>query len=63
MAPTRTGSCDTYDREIRDAELAKLPYMVIFGDREAESGEISVRSHADGDLGAMSPGALGDRLT
>jgi len=53
---------ESVGRKIRDAELAKLPYMVILGDREAESGEISVRSHADGDLGAMSAEALAERL-
>ena len=53
---------ESVGRKIRDAELAKLPYMVILGDREAESGEISVRSHADGDLGAMTPQALAERL-
>ena len=53
---------ESVGRKIRDAELAKLPYMVILGDREAESGELSVRSHAEGDLGAMSPSALAERL-
>ena len=53
---------ESVGRKIRDAELAKLPYMVILGDREAESGEISVRSHAEGDLGAMSAEALAGRL-
>ncbi|HYH61430.1 MAG TPA: threonine--tRNA ligase [Solirubrobacterales bacterium] len=54
---------ESVGRKIRDAELAKLPYMVILGDREAESGEISVRSHEDGDLGAMAAGTLAERLT
>ena len=53
---------ESVGRKIRDAELAKLPYMVILGDREADSGEISVRSHAEGDLGAMSAEALAERL-
>ena len=53
---------ESVGRKIRDAELAKLPYMVILGDREAESGEISVRSHAEGDLGSMSVDAIGGRL-
>jgi len=53
---------ESVGRKIRDAELAKLPYMVILGDREAESGEISVRSHEDGDLGAMATGTLAERL-
>jgi threonyl-tRNA synthetase len=54
---------ESVGRKIRDAELAKLPYMVILGDREAESGEISVRSHDEGDLGAMSVEALAGRFS
>lgn len=53
---------ESVGRKIRDAELAKLPYMVILGDREAESGEISVRSHDEGDLGSMAASALAGRL-
>jgi threonyl-tRNA synthetase len=53
---------ESVGRKIRDAELAKLPYMVILGDREAESGEISVRSHDDGDLGSMSVSDLAKRI-
>ena len=53
---------ESVGRKIRDAELAKLPYMVILGDREAESGEISVRSHEDGDLGAMGVSDLAARI-
>jgi threonyl-tRNA synthetase len=54
---------ESVGRKIRDAELGKLPYMVILGDREAESGELSVRSHAEGDIGAMSEEALAERLS
>jgi threonyl-tRNA synthetase len=39
--------------KIREAQLDKVPYMVIIGDREAEEGKISVRSRKEGDLGAM----------
>ncbi|UJA19966.1 threonine--tRNA ligase [Thermoleophilia bacterium SCSIO 60948] len=49
---------ESVGRKIRDAELAKLPLMLILGDREIESGSVSVRSHADGDLGAMAPSRL-----
>jgi threonyl-tRNA synthetase len=49
---------ESVGRKIRDAELAKLPYMVVFGDREAESGELAVRSHSDGDIGAMTAADL-----
>jgi threonyl-tRNA synthetase len=40
-------------RKIRDAELAKIPYMLIVGDREAESGSVSVRRHREGDQGTV----------
>ena len=39
--------------KIREAQLEKVPYMLIVGDREAESGKISVRSRSKGDLGSM----------
>ena len=45
---------ESVGRKIRDAELAKAPYMLVVGDKEAESGSASVRHHGDGDLGAMS---------
>lgn len=41
-------------RKIRDAEVKKLPYMLIFGEKEAETGTVSVRKHGEGDLGSMS---------
>ncbi|MBS1583786.1 MAG: threonine--tRNA ligase [Bacteroidetes bacterium] len=42
-------------RKIRDAELAKVPFMLIIGEKEAEAGTVSVREQAHGDLGAMTP--------
>ncbi len=36
--------------------------MLVLGDREAESGEPSVRSHSDGELGSMTPAALAERI-
>ena len=41
-------------RKIRDAEVTKIPYMLIVGEKEAESGSLSVRRHGQGDLGTMS---------
>jgi threonyl-tRNA synthetase len=38
--------------KIREAEVSKVPYMLVVGSREAESGQVSVRAHARGDLGA-----------
>jgi threonyl-tRNA synthetase len=45
---------ESVGRKIRDAELRKLPFMLIVGEREQESGTVSVRSHRDGDAGASS---------
>ncbi len=41
-------------RKIRDAELKKVPFMLIVGDKEAENETVSVRKHGAGDLGIMS---------
>ncbi len=49
-------------RKIRDAELKKIPYMLIVGEKEAESGTVSVRKHGHGDLGAMSVEAFSEQL-
>ncbi|ARS35279.1 threonine--tRNA ligase [Pontibacter actiniarum] len=40
-------------RKIRDAEVRKVPYMIIVGEKEQENGAVSVRKHGEGDLGAM----------
>ena len=39
--------------KIREAQLQKIPYMLIIGDKEAESGTVSVRRRGEGDLGAV----------
>ncbi|QJD97578.1 threonine--tRNA ligase [Mucilaginibacter robiniae] len=41
-------------RKIRDAEVKKVPYMLIVGEKEAADGTISVRKHGVGDLGSIS---------
>ena len=40
--------------KIREAQVQKIPYMVVIGDKEIESNVVGVRSRKDGDLGAMS---------
>ena len=40
--------------KIREAQMQKLPYMLVVGDREAESGMVAVRTRTGEDLGAMS---------
>ena len=42
---------ESVGRKIRDAELRKVPYMLVVGDKEAEAGEVAVRRHREGDLG------------
>jgi threonyl-tRNA synthetase len=39
--------------KIREAQMEKVPYMLIIGDKETENGHVAVRSRRDGDLGAM----------
>ena len=40
-------------KKIREAQLEKIPYMLVIGDKEAEAGQVAVRHRAEGDLGAM----------
>ena len=40
--------------KIREAQMDKIPYMIILGDKEKESGVLAVRSRKSGDLGTMS---------
>lgn len=40
--------------KIREAQLQKIPYMLIIGDKEIEANAVGVRSRKDGDIGAMS---------
>ena len=39
--------------KIREAQLEKVPYMLVAGDKEAETGSVSVRARAEGDKGSM----------
>ncbi|HEX5729280.1 threonine--tRNA ligase, partial [Microbacterium sp.] len=43
---------ESVGRKIREAELRKVPYMLVVGDREAESGSVAVRRHRAGDRGS-----------
>ena len=40
-------------KKIRDAEINKIPFMLVIGEKEAENGTVSVRRHGEGDLGEM----------
>ena len=50
-------------RKIRDAELRKIPYMLIVGEREQSDHSVSVRAHRSGDAGSMSLQQFTDRLS
>jgi len=39
--------------KIREAQLQKVPYMLVLGDKEAESGLVTVRDRKEGDIGNM----------
>ena len=59
--------CEVDDRsekmgyKIREAQMMKIPYMLVVGDKEIENGTVAVRSRAGGDLGVMEPAAFLDR--
>ena len=53
---------ETTGKKVRDAELGRYPYMLVLGDREAADGTVAVRSHAEGELGAMTLAELIARI-
>lgn len=48
--------------KIREAQLNKIPYMLVMGDKEMENGEVSVRRRGEGDIGAMKVEAFVDLI-
>ena len=48
--------------KIRNAQMQKIPYMLVVGDREEEAGAVSVRQREEGDLGSMSLSDLAERM-
>ncbi|QNJ96612.1 threonine--tRNA ligase [Constantimarinum furrinae] len=44
---------ETIGKKIREAEMNKIPYMLIVGEQEEKDGTVSVRKHSEGDLGSM----------
>ena len=48
--------------KIREAQMQKVPYMLVVGDRDVENGTVSVRTRRGEDLGAMAPEAFLDKL-
>jgi threonyl-tRNA synthetase len=54
---------ESIGRKIRDAELRRVPYMLVVGEREAGEGSVSVRERRAGDSGSLSVDELARRLT
>jgi threonyl-tRNA synthetase len=54
---------ESVGRKIRDAELRKIPYMLVVGDREEEDDQVAVREHRRGDVGSMRLAAFIERLS
>ena len=44
--------------KIREAQVQKIPYMLVLGDKEAENGVVAVRKRGEGDVGQMTPDEL-----
>jgi threonyl-tRNA synthetase len=53
---------ESIGRKIRDAELRKIPYMLVVGEREQSERTVSVREHRGGDLGSLSIADFHERL-
>ncbi len=53
---------ESVGRKIREAELRKVPYMLVVGDREAEDGTVAVRRHGEGDEGSVAVAEIAGRL-
>jgi threonyl-tRNA synthetase len=52
---------ESIGKKIREAEVHKVPYMLVVGDAEQEAGAVAVRRHREGDLGAMPVGDFATR--
>jgi threonyl-tRNA synthetase len=53
---------ESVGRMIRDAELRKIPFMLVVGDREQETRSVSVREHGTGDTGTLDQAAFAERV-
>ncbi|RMB56057.1 threonine--tRNA ligase [Dokdonia sinensis] len=54
---------ETMGKKIREAEMQKVPYMIIIGEQEEENGTISVRKHGGEDLGSMTVDAFAKAIS
>ncbi len=62
LRPQVDDSDERLGYKIRRAELEKVPYALVIGNREAEAGAVGVRKRIEGDLGAMAVSDFADRL-
>ena len=62
LRPEVDDRTESIGRKIREAELRKVPYMLVVGDREAESASVAVRKHGAGDVGSMPIGDVVELL-
>jgi threonyl-tRNA synthetase len=53
---------ESLGRRIRDAEIRKIPYILVAGDREVETGQVALREHRKGDEGAVGVDEFAERL-
>jgi len=55
-------SRETVPKKVRAAQLMKVPYTLVVGDKEIEAGTVAVRHRQAGDLGASSVSALASKI-
>ena len=63
LRATVNDASERMNAKIRDAQLQKINYMLVAGDREVESGTVSVRTRAGDNLGAMPLAEVSEKLT
>ena len=54
---------ESIGKKIREAEVLKVPYMLVVGDAEQEAGAVAVRRHREGDLGAQPLAEFAERAS
>jgi threonyl-tRNA synthetase len=54
---------DKIGAKIRDAQLQKIPYMVVLGDKELEEEKVAVRERKQGDIGQMTLAEFKEMIT
>jgi threonyl-tRNA synthetase len=52
---------ESVGKKIREAEVSKVPYMLVVGDQEQTDGTVAVRRHREGDLGAVAVEEFAER--